>query len=65
MFDVTWLTGPFSALLMVAISTVLIYGSIIALSKLFGARSFSQMSGFDFAVTIALGSVIATTILSK
>ena len=30
-----------------------------------GKRSFSKMSSFDFAMTVAIGSVIATTILSK
>lgn len=65
MFNTSWMAGSLSAVLMVATSTLLIYVSIILLSKLFGPRSFSQMSGFDFAVTIAIGSVLATTILSK
>lgn len=32
---------------------------IILLTRLAGLRSFSKMSGFDFAVTVAMGSVLA------
>ncbi|ETW11131.1 hypothetical protein ATO8_18969 [Roseivivax marinus] len=35
---------------------------IIAFSRVFGLRSFSKLSGFDFAVTVALGSVLANGI---
>ncbi len=34
-------------------------GLIILLTRLAGLRSFSKMSGFDFAVTVAMGSVLA------
>lgn len=37
---------------------------IIALTRLHGVRSFSKMSGFDFAVTVAMGSVLASTIMA-
>ena len=33
---------------------------IIIAHRLFGLRSFSKLSGFDFAVTVALGSVLAS-----
>ena len=37
---------------------------VVALTRIFGLRSFSKMSGFDFAVTVAIGSVMAATSMS-
>lgn len=39
--------------------------AIILFTRLNGLRSFSKMSSFDFALTIALGSVLASTILDR
>ncbi len=36
---------------------------VIALTRLNGLRSFAKMSAFDFALTIATGSVLASVIL--
>jgi uncharacterized membrane protein YcaP (DUF421 family) len=41
-----------------------IYFTVILLTRIFGKRSFSKMSSFDFAMTVAVGSIIATTVLS-
>ncbi|SFD93714.1 DUF421 domain-containing protein [Roseivivax sediminis] len=38
----------------------LLMAVVIAMSRIFGLRSFSKLSGFDFAVTVALGSVVAS-----
>ncbi len=35
---------------------------ILLASRIFGLRSFSKMSGFDFSVTVALGAVLATAL---
>lgn len=40
-----------------------VYIAVIGFTRLFGKRSFSKMSSFDFVMTLAIGSVIATTIL--
>lgn len=42
--------------------TFLMMLAIILASRLFGLRSFSKMSGFDFPVAVALGSVLATAV---
>lgn len=42
-----------------------IYISVIILTRIFGKRSFSKMSSFDFAMTVAIGSIIASTLLSS
>ncbi|NJB37683.1 DUF421 domain-containing protein [Croceivirga sp. JEA036] len=51
-----------SALLML-LTSIGIYFVTILLTRVVGKRSFSKMSSFDFSMTIAIGSVIATTIL--
>lgn len=46
-------------------SSIGIYLAILVFTRLFGKRSFSKMSSFDFAMTVAVGSMIATTALSS
>lgn len=46
-------------------SSIGIYLAILLFTRLFGKRSFSKMSSFDFAMTVAIGSMIATTALSS
>ncbi|WP_202617428.1 DUF421 domain-containing protein [Roseimaritima sediminicola] len=50
---------------MVLLSGLGIYVTLLLLTRLSGLRSFSKMSSFDFAITIAFGSVIASTLLTK
>lgn len=52
-----------SALLAVFLSAVGIYCTVILLTRIAGKRSFSKMSSFDFAMTIAIGSIIGSTLL--
>jgi len=59
-----WFTTDFTTLAAIAITTVGIYAAVILYTRIFGKRSFSKMSSFDFAMTVAVGSLIATTILS-
>jgi len=63
--DLSWLTTSFSAVIMIIITTVGIYLALIFYTRIAGLRSFSKMSSFDFAVTVAIGSLIASTILAK
>jgi uncharacterized membrane protein YcaP (DUF421 family) len=49
----------------IVIATIGIFITVIALTRISGKRSFSKMSSFDFAATIAIGSIIASAILSK
>lgn len=43
--------------------TALVVAFLIVLTRLNGLRSFSKMSSFDFALTVATGSLIAASIL--
>lgn len=50
---------------MVAATGVLIYLAVIAAVRLNGLRSFSKMSAYDFAMTIGVGTLLASTMISK
>lgn len=63
--DYSWLTTSWTAILMVIISSIGIYAAVILFTRLSGLRSFSKMSSFDFAMTVAVGSLIATAIIAK
>lgn len=43
----------------------LAYVALIAVLRLTGKRSLSKLNAFDLVITVALGSVLATLILSK
>lgn len=63
--DTAWITTSWSAAAMAALSVVGIYLALVLFTRLGGLRSFSKMSSFDFAVTVAIGSVVASTILAE
>lgn len=54
-----------SALARTAVIGVLAYAGLIVLLRLTGKRTLSKMNAFDFVVTVALGSTLATILLSK
>ena len=59
-----WLTTSWETAGLAIVSAVGIYVALVILTRLAGLRSFSKMSSFDFAVTVAIGSLIASTIIS-
>jgi uncharacterized membrane protein YcaP (DUF421 family) len=54
-----------SDLLRVIVVGSLAYVSLIALLRISGKRTLSKMNAFDLVVTVALGSTLATVLLSK
>tara|TARA_R110000824_G_scaffold25838_7_gene89574 strand:- start:4783 stop:5340 length:558 start_codon:yes stop_codon:yes gene_type:complete len=60
-----WTTTGWEQIALIALSAFAMYVTVILLTRLAGVRSFSKMSGFDFAVTVAIGSVLGSVILSK
>lgn len=42
-------------------SAFAIYVLLVGFSRLIGPRAFSQMTAFDFAVTVALGAIVGST----
>lgn len=63
--DDAWIVTTGTSVLMVAISALGIYVALLLLTRLVGLRSFSKMSSFDFAITVAMGSLVATVLLSE
>lgn len=49
----------------VVITSILAYASIVVLLRISGKRTLSKMNAFDLVVTVALGSLLATSILTK
>ncbi len=60
-----WITSSLDVLWPTLISACLVYIIIILYTRIFGLRSFSKMSSFDFAMTIAIGSLLASTAVNK
>jgi uncharacterized membrane protein YcaP (DUF421 family) len=52
-------------MLEVLVRAVIAVAAVILFTRLNGLRSFSKMSSFDFAMTVALGSILATTIVDR
>lgn len=48
-----------------ALVGVIAYASLILFLRISGKRTLSKMNAFDFVVTVALGSTLATILLSK
>ena len=49
----------------ILLSALGVYITLILFTRIAGKRSFSKMSSFDFAMTVAIGSILASTILSS
>ncbi|MGJ8558842.1 MAG: DUF421 domain-containing protein [Litorimonas sp.] len=60
-----WVTMEFWKLGAIGLSVFLMVLALIGLNRLFGLRSFSKLSGFDFAITVAFGSVLAGTVMAE
>jgi uncharacterized membrane protein YcaP (DUF421 family) len=60
-----WFEASTTSLIAIVLTAIGIYFATIIFTRLAGKRSFSKMSSFDFAMTVAIGSIIATTVLSK
>ncbi len=59
-----WVGASWDEIGKVVVSTLAIYVTVVIGLRLAGRRTVSQMSAFDVVVTIALGSLIASTALS-
>lgn len=55
----------FSDLLRVIVVTPLAYLWLVVLLRVSGKRTLAQLNAFDFIVTVALGSTLATVLLSR
>lgn len=58
------LTASWAQIGNVVASTVLAYLAVLVATRLGGLRSFAKMSSFDFAATVAVGSMLASVALT-
>ena len=54
-----------NGLLRTLVVGILAYIAIVVLLRVTGKRTLSKMNAFDFIVTVALGSTLATVLLSQ
>lgn len=59
-----WMFTSISEVGLVLLSAIGIYVAVIAATRISGLRSFAQFSSFDFALTIAVGSLISMTLIT-
>ena len=63
--DESMVFSSWAGLLRVLIVGTLAYVALVLLLRVSGKRTLSKMNAFDLVVTVALGSTLATVILSK
>ncbi|MGB3797531.1 MAG: YetF domain-containing protein [Alteraurantiacibacter sp.] len=49
----------------IALTTFVIYAALIAILQIVGKRSIAKLNIFDLVVTVALGSILASVMLTK
>ncbi|MFD2826687.1 DUF421 domain-containing protein [Leeuwenhoekiella polynyae] len=59
-----WIYASLPTLLKVLISVLVIFTIIVAITRISGLRTFAKMSSFDFASTIAIGSILASVVMN-
>ena len=60
-----WLFDGWDPIWKSMVTALIVYVAVILFSRIVGLRSFAKMNTFDFAITIAVGSVIASTIMGS
>jgi uncharacterized membrane protein YcaP (DUF421 family) len=54
-----------SRIVTLVVATLVAYGALVLSLRLSGKRTLSKLNAFDFVVTIAFGSILATASLSR
>ena len=60
-----WILADWQHIIWVIISAIAYYIVIVSVSKVVGLRSFSSLSSFDFVITLSIGALLASTVVSK
>ena len=61
----SWFYAGWLPILRVVVVGVLAYAALVTSLRVSGKRTLSKMNAFDLVVTVALGSILATTLLGK
>lgn len=60
----TWFSMDWQQVLGISLSVIGFYIGLMVFTRLMGLRSFSKLSSHDFAMTVAIGSILASTVIS-
>lgn len=60
-----WIYSASDPLLQTLAGSILIFVVIIILTRIVGLRSFAKFTAYDFAFTVAIGSIISSTLTSS
>lgn len=61
----SFLYGDATGIFQTVVTAIAAYAALVILLRISGKRTLADMNAFDFVVTVALGSVLGTTILSQ
>lgn len=61
----SWFAIDWQQVLGITLSALGFYITLMVFTRLLGLRSFSKISSYDFAITVGIGSILASTILSE
>ncbi len=61
----SWFFDSAHSLLWVVISCILFYLFTIIATRLVGLRSFTKFSSFNFLITLSMGALLASTVVSR
>jgi len=61
----TWLFTSWSTVGWILLSGLMMLVAIVVIIRIIGLRSLSKMSSFDFAVTVAIGSILGSVVASS
>ena len=65
MSNVTFFFGGWAPILRILVVGTLAYGALVALQRIGGKRTLSQMNAFDFLITVALGASFARILTAR
>ena len=60
-----WFLIDWQQVIGIALSVIGFYFCLILFTRIVGLRSFSKLSSYDLAMTVGIGSILASTVLSK
>ena len=60
-----WFSIDWQQIVGIALSVIGFYFCLILFTRIVGLRSFSKLSSYDLAMTVGIGSILASTVLSK
>lgn len=61
----SWVVIDWQQVVGIILSVIGFYFCLILFTRLAGLRSFSKLSSYDLAMTVGIGSILASTVLSK